>query len=152
MNKDFIKWLKDYDNLRTDPDGINNIWVSSKYDISGLPWKDVSEIEIIELPDQEGNPMKFGQACSALKKTWQLFNTQRRSDGIYRGDLAFRIIQIQRAMGIKESHFPELDKEWVDHELTLEEKELKREEQEESGWNIEDPEEEEEEDEDWENW
>lgn len=145
MNKDFIKWLNEYDNLRTNPDGINERWVSSKYDVYGLSWREIADIDVVDYLDQDGNPMKWGQVCSALKKTWKSFSSQQRKEGIYRGDLAFRIVKIQRALGIEESVFPELNQEWVDHELSQEEKELKREEQEESGV-------EEEEDEDWESW
>lgn len=150
LNKDFVKWLKEYDDLRTNPDGINERWTSSKYDIQGLNWRELSEIEILDYPDQDGNPLNWGQVCSALKKTWKSFNSQQRLEGRYRGDLAYRIIKIQRALGIEESVFPELNQEWVDYELTLEEKQLKKEEIEEGMW--EEPEEEEEEDEDWENW
>lgn len=149
VDKDFVKWIRNYEHYRTNPFDPNSSWMSKKYDIVGRSWAEISEIIIEDLPDQNGNPMNWGQACGALKHTWDNFSYQKKQ-GTYRGDLAFRIVKIQRAMGLEESSFPELNEEWLDHELSLEERKVKLEEMEEE--DLEPEEEEEDESEDWENW
>jgi hypothetical protein len=52
---------------------------------------------------------------------------------MYRGDIAYRIRTIQDAMGIKKSEFPELEG-LNDEELTKEEIQLRKEEEEEGEW------------------
>lgn len=36
-----MKWLREYDRLRTNPDMPNESWVSTKYDIVGLTWPEI---------------------------------------------------------------------------------------------------------------
>jgi hypothetical protein len=55
-------------------------------------------------------------------------------DGGYRGDIAYRINKIQNALGFPMSEFPELDSDWVDEELSKEDIQLKKEEQDEGEW------------------
>ena len=128
------KWLYQYEKLRTDPYGTNESWVSDKYDIVGLHWTEIQQIYVEDLG------MTWGQACSALKKSWNSYKRARsRGEGTYNTrDIALRILRIQHGLGIPQSEFPDLDKEWVDHELSLEEMEAKREEQQEEEDNDED--------------
>ena len=65
------------------------------------------EIKHIYLPELE---MEWGNACSALKKTWYALKK-----GGYTRDLAWRINQIQDAMGIPVTEFED-DDSWGDWE------------------------------------
>ena len=70
--------------------------------------------------------MRWGPAVSALKKLWKSYKIAGRT-GESRSDLAWKINQIQKAMGIEKSEFPELDgMEADDEESTDEEIELQR--------------------------
>ncbi len=121
--KEMQRWLRDYDRLRLDPDTPNESWVSSKYDIEGMHWTELQQIYLPELG------MCWGPACSALRKSWYAYKMAGRQGG-YRGDIAFRINRIQAAMGIPKIEFHELDPGWVDEQLTEEEIQLRREEEE----------------------
>src|SRR5215467_16110794 len=81
--------------------------------------------------------MRWGPAVSALKKLWKSYKIAGRT-GVPRSDLAWKINQIQKAMGIEKSEFPELDgMETEVEELTDEEIELRREREESGGdWNL----------------
>lgn len=121
------RWLRNYDRLRLDPDTPNESWVSSKYDIEGMHWTELQQIYLPELG------MCWGPACSALRKSWYAYKMAGRQGG-YRSDIAFRINRIQAAMGIPKIEFHELDPRWVDEQLTEEEIQLRREEEEEDDW------------------
>lgn len=148
------KWLKEYERRRTNPFESNTEWYSSKFDIVGLSWAQISEIYVDELD------MKWGPACSALKKNWYNYKWAAR-EGRYRGDSAYRIVTIQKALGIPVSEFPNDENhrsaEW-ENEMTSDEIEAKKDELNEGEWDIEagaeDPDEDEEdgEDETWEGW
>lgn len=123
------KWLINYERMRHSkkPKEPNESWVSSKYDIQNMSWKEISEIYLPEID------MRFGSACSALKKLWKSYKIAGRN-GEPRGDIAWKIHRIQSAMGIERSQFTELEgmNDDEDQELTDEELELKKEEEEES--------------------
>ncbi|MGA9153073.1 MAG: hypothetical protein WBZ36_21055 [Candidatus Nitrosopolaris sp.] len=125
--KKMQRWLRNYDRLRLDPDTPNESWVSSKYDIEGMHWTELQQIYLPELA------MCWGPACSALRKSWYAYKMAGRQGG-YRADIAFRINRIQAAMGIPKIEFHELDPRWVDEQLTEEEIQLRREEEEEDDW------------------
>jgi hypothetical protein len=76
------RWLREYDRLRTNPDGPNELWHSSKYDIEGISWDEVRQLFIPELD------MCWGPACSALKKSWYAYKKLGQV-GSYRGDIAY---------------------------------------------------------------
>jgi hypothetical protein len=116
-----IRWLRNYDRLRLDPNTPNEIWSSTKYDIEGMHW---SELQQIFLPEIQ---MCWGPACSALKKSWHQFRMLGKA-GQYRADIGFRINRIQRALGIPVTRFEGVP--FDDEELSKEEIQLKREEQE----------------------
>ena len=99
---------------------------SSKYDLEGLSWDEIREIYIPELG------MCFGPSCEALRKSWYAYKRLGR-DGGYRSDIAYRINKIQNALGFPMSEFPELGP-WVDEELSKEDIQLKKEEQDEDEW------------------
>jgi hypothetical protein len=90
--------------------------------------------------------MRYGPACSALKKLWTSYKIAGRNSEP-RGDIAWLIRNIQSAMGIEKSTFPELEGMEDDNEesevdqnqgLTDEELEAQKEEQQENGgeWNL----------------
>jgi hypothetical protein len=127
------KWLMNYERLRHSKEP-NESWISSKYDIEGMPWQELQQLYLPELK------MCWGPACSALKKSWREYKIAGRN-GEPRGDIAWRINRIQSAMGIEKSQFPELEgmnDEESEEELTDEEIQLRREEKEESSgeWNL----------------
>jgi hypothetical protein len=127
------RWLINYERLRHSKQP-NESWVSSKYPIEGMHWRELQQIFLPEIQ------MCWGPACNSLKKLWKSYRIAGRN-GEPRGDFAWKIRNIQSAMGIEKSEFPELeemDDEESEEELTDEEIQLKREEKEESGgeWNI----------------
>jgi hypothetical protein len=130
------KWLMNYERLRLDPSTPNESWVSSKYPIQDMHWRELQQIYLPELN------MNWGQACSSLKKSWQAYKAAGRN-GMYRTDIAWRINAIQKAMGIEKSEFLELEGiETNDEQITDEEIQLKREEREAAGdWGFGKPEE-----------
>jgi hypothetical protein len=77
--------------------------------------------------------LNWGQCCSALKRSWKAYEIAGRN-AEPRGDIAWRIRNIQTQMGIEKSDFLELEGTETDDEETSEgETELRREEKEESG-------------------
>src|SRR5215471_16292440 len=124
--KDKIQlWLRDYERSRHSKQP-NESWISSKYDIQGLPWQELQQIYLPELG------MCWGPACNSLKKLWKSYKIAGRN-GEPRRDIAWKINAIQKAMGIQKSEFPELEGMELDEELTEEEIQLKREEREDAG-------------------
>jgi hypothetical protein len=131
------RWLENYEYKRTrhskskEP---NPNWVSSKYPIESMHWKEAQQIYLPEVR------MNFGQAISAVKRSFQAYRIAG-SRGEPRGDIAYRINRLQSAMGLEKSQFPELDgmddseeESERDQELTYEEIQAKKEEEaEESG-------------------
>jgi hypothetical protein len=80
--------------------------------------------------------MCWGPACNSLKKLWKSYKIAGRN-GEPRGDFAWKIRNIQFAMGIEKSEFPELEgMDDEDQELTDEEIQLKREEKEGGEWDL----------------
>ena len=80
--------------------------------------------------------MCWGPACNSLKKLWKSYKIAGRN-GEPRGDFAWKIRNIQSAMGIEKSEFPELEgMDDEDQELTDEEIQLKREEKEGGEWDL----------------
>jgi hypothetical protein len=115
------KWLVNYERLRHSK-RPNESWISSRYDIQGMHWQELQQLYLPELN------MRWGPAVSALKKLWKSYKIAGRT-GEPRSDIAWKINQIQKAMGIEKSEFPELQgMETDDEELTHEEIQLKREE------------------------
>ncbi|MGA9153877.1 MAG: hypothetical protein WBZ36_25130 [Candidatus Nitrosopolaris sp.] len=125
--KGMQKWIEDYEKTRhsKQPKESNPGWVSSKYPIESMHWQELQQLYLPTLG------LNWGQACSSLKKLWKSYKIAGRN-GEPRGDLAWKIRNIQSAMGIERSNFPEL--EGMDDE----DQELKMEEEEESGgeWEL----------------
>jgi len=96
------RWLRNYERLRVNPDTPNELWASSKYATHNMTWQEVSGIFISELD------MTFGAAINSLKKLWKSYKIAGRN-GEFRGDTAWKITQIQDALGIEKSIFPELE-------------------------------------------
>jgi hypothetical protein len=121
--KELDRWIRQYDNFRTNPDmSVKDGWTSTKYDLTGH-WSDVAEIWIPELN------CKFGPACSALKKSWFHLKLLKRR-GEYAGDIQWRIQKIQRSLGIPITQFENMPykTEQLEEGLTPEERELRNEE------------------------
>lgn len=132
--REMQRWLQNYERSRHSKQlkEPNEHWVSSKYPIENMHW---TELQQLYLPDIG---MCWGSACSAIKKLWKSYKIAGRT-GEPRSDIAWKIRNIQRAMGIPESQFEEL--EGMDDEeeaLSAEEVELQREEQKENsgGWDT----------------
>ena len=95
------RWLRNYENLRHSKQP-NESWVSSKYPIEGMHWTELQQLYLPELK------MCWGPACNSLKKLWKSYKIAGRT-GEVRSDIAWNIRNIQRAMGIPESRFEELE-------------------------------------------
>ena len=75
-------------------------WISTKYDLEGMHWEEARDTWIPELS------MSFGQAVSALKKSWLAFKLNRQKgeeDRVFY--YANQINQIQKALGIDITEF-----------------------------------------------
>jgi hypothetical protein len=106
--KEIDKWIRAYDNLRTNPDGLpnrNEGWVSTKYPIENMHWSEIADIPLHELG------IKWGAACSSLKKSWWSYKMSKKyGNGLdSRRDLAYRINKIQHSMGIALTQFEEIE-------------------------------------------
>jgi hypothetical protein len=105
------KWLHAYELRRCseNPKEPSESWVSSKYDTQNMHWTQLQQVYLPELQ------MCWGPACNSLKKLWKSYKIAGRS-GEVRSDIAWKIRNIERAMGIPESQFEEL--EGMDDEKT----------------------------------
>jgi hypothetical protein len=117
------RWLHNYEKIRTDPYMSVKGRLSSRFDLEGLTWDEIREIPIPEL----GEGMNFGKSFEALRKSWYAYKRSRK-DGFPAPDIGFRILKIQKALGLPLSEFPELDSEWVNEELSSEDIQLRKEE------------------------
>jgi hypothetical protein len=73
---------------------------STRFDIEGMQWKDKAQIFIPELQ------MNWGEAWSALKKSWKSYKKARASNNqMEMNILAVRINNIQEWMGIEVTDF-----------------------------------------------
>jgi hypothetical protein len=130
------KWLHQYENSRHNfgqPGQPGEAWRSSKFDTQKMTWAEVSQIYLPELD------MTFGAAINSLKKLWFSYKMAGKSGIGYRSDIAYRINEVQAAMGIKKSRFPEIEG-MEEEESTQEEFQLRAEEeaenQQEDEWNV----------------
>ena len=98
------RWLQDYESRRSskNPKEPNEHWVSSKYDTQNMHWTELQQLYLPELG------MCWGPACSSLKRLWKSYKIAGRS-GEARSDIAWKIRNIQRSMGIQETFFEELE-------------------------------------------
>jgi hypothetical protein len=104
--KEIDRWIRHYDAIRTNPDALPNHkegWTSTKYpEIENMHWSEIAAIYVPELQ------MRWGSACSALKKSWFHLKLLKRR-GEYAGDIQWRIQKIQRSLGIPVTQFEELE-------------------------------------------
>jgi hypothetical protein len=104
--KEIDRWIRQYDNFRTNPDAVNKEgWTSTKYPIENMHWSEIADIFLPEIQ------MKWGAACSSLKKSWWSYKMSKKyGNGLdSRRDLAYRIKKIQHSMGIALTQFEELE-------------------------------------------
>ena len=117
-DRDFQKWLRDYEERRTNPDiefRMPSAWHSTKYDLESMSWNEIREIYLPEIQ------MTWGVACEAMRKSWFSYKMSKR-EGDRGWDIILRINRIQRALGIKMTEFRDgPDIEWVKQQLDLEE-------------------------------
>jgi hypothetical protein len=119
-DKDFTRWLRDYDNRRLDPDGGSSgsgsklNWHSSKYDLESMNWQ---EVQSIYLPEIENC---WGPACNYLRKLWFKYKMQKRQ-GEKSWDVILDISRILYAMGLPLVEFDNgPDIEWIKAQLDME--------------------------------
>jgi hypothetical protein len=116
-DKDFIRWLKDYEDRRLSPDRSRRSrlnWHSTKYDIENMSWQ---EVQNIYLPEIEST---WGLACNYLRKLWYKFKMQRR-EGERGWDTILDISRILYSMGLPLLAFHDgPDIEWIKEQLNLE--------------------------------
>src|SRR5215469_14540893 len=94
------RWLQSYEKRRHSRRNSkqhlkepNESWISSKYDLQGTDWQTLQQMYLPELK------MCFGPACNSLKKLWKSYKIAGRT-GEPRSDIAWKINQIQDALGI----------------------------------------------------
>ena len=105
--------------------GQNTTLSSTKFDLSGLSWNEIRDLEVPELLDQNGETMTFGRTFEALRKSWRSFKLSRKN-GSPAPELALRILKLQSGLGLPLSDFgSELEKyrgmQWALAELENEE-------------------------------
>src|SRR5215831_14524360 len=117
-DRDFQKWLRDYEERRTNPDRefrMPSAWHSTKYDLESMSWNEIREIYLPEIQ------MSWGSACEAMRKSWFSYKMSKR-EGDRGWDIILRINKIQRALGIPLPDFRDgPDLSWVNQQLDLEE-------------------------------
>ena len=97
-------WLVNYENERMQNyDGQNGTLVSSKFDLTGISWDEIRDLET-DLLDQNGEPMNFGRSFEALRKTWRSFKLARKN-GSPAPELALRILKLQNGLGLPLADF-----------------------------------------------
>jgi hypothetical protein len=111
------RWLASYDARRTSGEAEMSQLFQVRPDLIGLSWDEVRETEVPQL-SYLGETMNIGQSFSQLKKSWRSYKLYRK-EGMPAPDLAFRILKIQKSLGLPLSQFDELDQSWVDQELAM---------------------------------
>src|SRR5215813_13489665 len=97
-------WLVQYENERLGKyNGQNTTLISSKFDLNGLSWNEIRELET-DILDQNGEPMTFGRTFEALRKTWRSFKLARKN-GSPAPELALRILKLQNGLGLPLADF-----------------------------------------------
>ena len=118
------KWIEDYENRRHSKQlkepKENSFWLSTKYDFSN------PDVRLEYVPEMG---CSVGGCISALKRSWKAYKIAGRN-GEPRGDIAWRIRNLQLTMGIKTTDFEMLVPEESEENeaLTKEERQLKAEE------------------------
>jgi hypothetical protein len=91
------RWIRAYENERL---GGKVGWTSSRYDLESKDWDSIRDMSIDGLIDERtGEPLKFFQACSALRRSWKAFKKSHRQSG-YDSELGYRINRIAYFLGI----------------------------------------------------
>jgi hypothetical protein len=116
-DKDFTRWLKDYEVRRLSPDRSSRSrlnWRSTKYDIENMSWQ---EVQNIYLPEIEST---WGFACNYLRKLWYKFKMQKR-EGERGWDTILDISRILYSMGLPLIEFHDgPDIPWIKAQLDME--------------------------------
>jgi hypothetical protein len=111
-------WLRDYEARRTGGAGMSaKGLLSSRFDLEALTWDEIREIPIPEL----GEDMTFGKSCEQLRKTWRHLKLNRVEGNYHNIDLELRINRLQHYLGFEKTLWDDLDPDWVDQELSMEE-------------------------------
>ena len=112
------RWLRAYEQRRTDPDRqfrIPSSWNSSRYDLENMDWDSIRNLPVPELN------CNFGVACEIMRKSWYHYKRLRK-EGDRGWDIILRINKVQRALGIPLTEFRDgPDLSWVKQQLDLEE-------------------------------
>jgi hypothetical protein len=118
MNKSMNAWLRSYEARRTGGADISSKGLlSNRFDLEGLSWDEIRDIPIEEL----GPEMTFGKACEQLRKTWRHLKLNRVEGNYHNIDLELRINRLQYFLGFERTLWDDLDPDWVDQELAMEE-------------------------------
>jgi len=119
MNQSMNEWLRSYEKTRTE--GLAGMsakgLLSSRFDLENMSWNEIRDIPIEEL----GPEMTFGKACDQLRKTWRHLKLNRVEGNYHNIDLELRINRLQHFLGFERTQFEDLDPDWVDEELSMEE-------------------------------
>jgi hypothetical protein len=91
--------------------------LSSRFDLENMSWDEIRDIPIEEL----GPEMTFGKACEQLRKTWWHLKLNRVEGNYHNIDLELRINRLQHFLGFERTQFEDLDPDWVERELSMEE-------------------------------
>jgi len=84
MTKSMNSWLRSYEARRTGGADISSKGLlSTRFDLEGLTWDEIRDIQIEEL----GEGMTFGKACEQLRKTWWHLKQNRREGNYHNMDL-----------------------------------------------------------------
>ena len=124
MRGSLNQWLSGYELRRTDPywggEGGGRKLSSTRFDIEGMSWDEIREIEIPQL----GPDMNFGKSFEALRKSRYALRRNRAEGSYDNKDLEYRINRIQYFLGIDITEWDDLNPTWVKEELAREEREF----------------------------
>jgi len=111
-------WLRAYEARRTaGGDMSTKGLLSSRFDLENMSWDEVRNIPVEEL----GPGMTFGKGCEQLRKTWRHLKLNRSEGNYHNIDLELRINRLQYFLGFERTQWDDLDPDWVEQELSMEE-------------------------------
>jgi hypothetical protein len=111
------QWLAAYERRKASGlEGPNKALLSSKFDLESMSWDEIREIPIPEISENA----TFGTCSESLRKSWYALKRNRAEGNYHNKDLELRINRIQNALGFERTIFDDLDQNWVDNELSME--------------------------------
>jgi hypothetical protein len=92
MNKMDRRWIRNYEQKRTEPYTSNKERLSGRFQLEGLTWAEIRDIDI-------GDGLTFGTGFEAPRKSFFAYKMNRKQ-GLSAPDLCLRILKLQKLLGL----------------------------------------------------